>query len=89
MAVGKRPHVNVFGADWDTPDGTGVRDYIHIMDLARGHSAALNLYKTDAKLGCKVYNLGTGKGYSVFEMIKAMEKASGNKVLYLSLGYCS
>lgn len=79
VAIGKLPHVNVFGNDYETPDGTGVRDYIHIVDLAQGHLAALK--KMDAgPIGLKVYNLGTGRGYSVLEMIKALENASGKKV---------
>ena len=78
VAVGKHPEVKVFGKDYQTPDGTGVRDYIHILDLASGHSAALK--KIAENPGLKIYNLGTGKGYSVLEMIKAFEKASGKPV---------
>lgn len=80
VAVGRRENLNVFGNDYNTPDGTGVRDYIHIVDLARGHIAALK--KLQASSGCKVYNLGTGVGYSVLQMVAAMEKASGKKVPY-------
>lgn len=80
VAVGRRPHLNVFGNDYDTPDGTGVRDYIHVVDLALGHVAALK--KLDEKCGCKVYNLGTGNGYSVLDMVKSFEKASGKEVPY-------
>lgn len=80
VAVGRRPHVNVFGNDYDTPDGTGVRDYIHVVDLAIGHVAALK--KLEENCGCKVYNLGTGRGYSVLEMVKAVEKAAGKPLLY-------
>jgi len=80
VAVGRRPHLNVFGNDYDTPDGTGVRDYIHVVDLAVGHVAALK--KIEENCGCKVYNLGTGRGYSVLEMAKAVEKASGKPVPY-------
>ncbi|EDO49922.1 predicted protein [Nematostella vectensis] len=80
VAVGKRPHLNVFGKDYDTPDGTGVRDYIHVVDLAMGHVAALK--KVEEKCGWKVYNLGTGRGYSVLEMVKAVEKASGKEIPY-------
>ncbi|XP_073429028.1 UDP-glucose 4-epimerase [Dendrobates tinctorius] len=80
VAVGRREYLNVFGNDYNTPDGTGVRDYIHIVDLARGHIAALK--KLHASNGCKVYNLGTGVGYSVLQMVAAMEKASGKKVPY-------
>jgi UDP-glucose 4-epimerase len=78
VAVGRRPCVNVFGNDYETPDGTGVRDYIHITDLATGHSCAVK--KLAEKPGLKIYNLGTGKGYSVLEMIKAMEAASGKTI---------
>ncbi|KAE8624653.1 hypothetical protein XENTR_v10006014 [Xenopus tropicalis] len=80
VAVGRREFLNVFGNDYNTPDGTGVRDYIHIVDLAKGHIAALK--KLEATSGCKVYNLGTGTGYSVLEMVKAMEKASGKEIQY-------
>ncbi|XP_075706581.1 UDP-glucose 4-epimerase [Rhinoderma darwinii] len=80
VAVGRRGYLNVFGNDYNTPDGTGVRDYIHIVDLARGHIAALK--KLQASSGCKVYNLGTGVGYSVLQMVAAMEKASGKKIPY-------
>ncbi|CAF0973868.1 unnamed protein product, partial [Brachionus calyciflorus] len=75
VAVGRLPEVKIFGNDYDTPDGTGVRDYIHIMDLATGHSLALK--KIDENPGLKIYNLGTGIGYSVLEMITAFEKVSG------------
>ncbi|MEE6484411.1 hypothetical protein FKM82_013860 [Ascaphus truei] len=80
VAVGRREYLNVFGNDYNTPDGTGVRDYIHIVDLAKGHIAALK--KLETSEGCKVYNLGTGTGYSVLQMVKAMEKASGKEVRY-------
>ncbi|XP_041089979.1 UDP-glucose 4-epimerase isoform X1 [Polyodon spathula] len=80
VAIGRREHLNVFGNDYDTPDGTGVRDYIHVVDLAKGHIAALK--KLQEKCGSKVYNLGTGTGYSVLEMVKAMEKASGKEIQY-------
>ncbi len=78
VAVGKLPRLNVFGNDYPTPDGTGVRDYIHVLDLAAGHVAALN--KLCGKPGVVTYNLGTGRGYSVLEMIRAFEKASGRTV---------
>ena len=79
-AIGKRDHLNVFGNDYPTPDGTGVRDYIHVVDLALGHIKALDrLLKVK---GCEVYNLGTGKGYSVLDVVKAFEKASGIKINY-------
>ncbi|XP_023931448.1 UDP-glucose 4-epimerase-like isoform X3 [Lingula anatina] len=80
VAVGRRPELSVFGSDYDTPDGTGVRDYIHVVDLAQGHVAAIKKFKENC--GLKVYNLGTGVGYSVLQMVKAVEKASGNKVAY-------
>ena len=77
-AIGKRDHLNVFGNDYPTPDGTGVRDYIHVMDLARGHAAALPYAMSHT--GWKAVNLGCGRGYSVLEVVKAFEKASGRKV---------
>jgi UDP-glucose 4-epimerase len=80
VAVGKLEKLRVFGGDYDTPDGTGVRDYIHVVDLARGHIAALDaLVKRDASF---VVNLGTGQGYSVIDVVKAFEKASGKPVPY-------
>ncbi|PXW23657.1 UDP-glucose 4-epimerase GalE [Paraburkholderia caballeronis] len=80
VAVGKLEKLRVFGSDYDTPDGTGVRDYIHVVDLARGHLAALDaLAKQDAGF---VVNLGTGRGYSVLEVVKAFETASGRPVPY-------
>jgi UDP-glucose 4-epimerase len=78
VAVGRRPHLKVFGDDYPTKDGTGVRDYIHVVDLAEGHLAALGAL--DGIDGCKAYNLGTGRGYTVLEMVKAAEKASGKRV---------
>jgi UDP-glucose 4-epimerase len=79
VAVGKLEHVRVFGNDYNTPDGTGVRDYIHIMDLAEGHLAALrNIHK----FGADGLNLGTGKGVSVLEMISAFSKAAGHEIPY-------
>jgi len=80
VAVGKLAELSVFGDDYDTPDGTGVRDYIHVVDLALGHVAALA--RLDAFDGCRAINLGTGRGYSVLEMVAAAEKASGQKVAY-------
>jgi UDP-glucose 4-epimerase len=77
VAAGELPHLNVFGNDYDTPDGTGVRDYIHVTDLALGHLHALE--KID-RLPLAVYNLGTGRGYSVLEAIRAFEKASGRPI---------
>jgi len=82
VSVGKRDILNVFGNDYDTPDGTGIRDYIHIMDLAIGHVKAMMYQKTRNPMGFKPINLGTGKGYSVLEVIHAFEKASGKKIPY-------
>ncbi|MFH0975604.1 MAG: UDP-glucose 4-epimerase GalE [Spirochaetota bacterium] len=84
VAVGKLSMLSVFGSDYHTPDGTGVRDYIHVVDLAIGHLAALK--KLDAKSGVVTYNLGTGRGYSVLDMVKAFEKASGKSVPYRITG---
>ncbi len=81
VATGELKEVNVFGNDYDTVDGTGVRDYIHVVDLAKGHVLALNKLKTNP--GLVIYNLGTGKGTSVLEMIKAYEEASGVKIPYV------
>lgn len=80
VAVGRRPHLNVFGGDYPTPDGTGVRDYIHVVDLARGHVAALN--RLPQLGGVHTWNLGTGRGVSVLDMVRAFEAASGKKVPY-------
>ncbi len=80
VAIGKRPSVGVFGNDYDTPDGTGVRDYIHVVDLAMGHVKAVEKIKEN--VGLKIYNLGTGKGYSVLDVIKAFGKACGHEVPY-------
>jgi len=84
VIVGKLPVVQVFGNDYDTPDGTGVRDYIHIKDLARGHVLALD--KLWKKPGLFIVNLGTGKGYSVLDVIKAFSKACGREVPYKIVG---
>lgn len=81
VAVGRREHLNVFGDDYDTHDGTGVRDYIHVVDLARGHVAAIEYMQSHA--GEMVFNLGTGIGYSVLDMVKAFEKVNGVKVPYV------
>ncbi|MBE8232564.1 MAG: NAD-dependent epimerase/dehydratase family protein, partial [Endozoicomonadaceae bacterium] len=78
VAVGIRDKLGVFGNDYSTPDGTGVRDYIHVVDLANGHVAALN--KVGKKHGLHIFNLGTGQGQSVFEMVSAFEKASGKSI---------
>ncbi len=80
VAVGKREYLNVFGDDYDTPDGTGVRDYIHVVDLAIGHIKALE--KISNKVGVVTYNLGTGTGYSVLDIVKAFSKACGHEVAY-------
>ncbi|MCW7537293.1 UDP-glucose 4-epimerase GalE [Aquabacterium sp. A7-Y] len=80
VAVGQRPKLRVFGGDYDTPDGTGVRDYIHVMDLAEGHVAALRyLFEQQRSL---TVNLGTGQGYSVLDVVRAYERASGRPVPY-------
>ena len=81
VAAGKLERVNVFGDDYDTPDGSGVRDYIHVVDLAKGHVLAVNKLLT--KSGLFVVNLGTGRGYSVLEMIKAFSKALGKDIPYV------
>ena len=78
VAVGRHPELAVFGGDYPTPDGTGVRDYIHVVDLARGHLAALNAL--DRLAGAVPINLGTGRGHSVLEVVAAFERASGKKV---------
>jgi len=80
VAVGRRPYLRVWGNDYPTPDGTGVRDYIHVMDLAVGHIKALE--KLNTKPGLVTYNLGTGRGYSVLEVVAAFEKACGQKIPY-------
>ena len=80
VAVGKLPQLSVFGGDYPTHDGTGVRDYIHVVDLARGHVAALRYLQEHA--GVHTWNLGTGQGYSVLDMVKAFEAASGVSVPY-------
>ncbi|MDU4940932.1 MAG: UDP-glucose 4-epimerase GalE [Mixta calida] len=80
VAIGRLDKLGIFGADYDTKDGTGVRDYIHVVDLAEGHLKALD--HLDRIQGYKAYNLGAGKGFSVMEMVKAFEKASGKPVPY-------
>lgn len=82
VAVGHRELINIFGNDYPTSDGTGVRDYIHVMDLAEGHVAALKNIETDTFQALQIINLGTGKGYSVMEMLRALEKASGKTIPY-------
>ena len=81
VAVGKLKELGVFGNDYDTPDGTGVRDYIHVVDLAKGHVKALK--KIEEKAGLKVYNLGPGIGYSVLDIVKNFEEATGVKIPYV------
>ena len=81
VAVGKLKELNVFGNDYDTHDGTGVRDYIHVVDLARGHVKALK--KIEDKSGLNIYNLGTGKGYSVLDIVKNFEEATGVTIPYV------
>lgn len=80
VAVGKRKELGVFGNDYNTPDGTGVRDYIHVVDLAKGHVLAVN--KLAENPGLLIVNLGTGRGYSVLEMVKAFEKVTGKPIPY-------
>ncbi len=80
VAIGKLPCLGVFGDDYDTPDGTGVRDYIHVVDLAKGHVNAID--KVTASKGVNIYNLGTGNGYSVLDIVKAFEAANGVKIPY-------
>ena len=80
VAVGELPCLGVFGDDYDTPDGTGVRDYIHVVDLAKGHVLAIEKYKEP---GVHICNLGTGKGYSVLDIVKAFERVNGVKIPYV------
>jgi UDP-glucose 4-epimerase len=79
VATGRRERLHVFGGDYDTPDGTGIRDYVHVMDLAAGHAAALKLA---SKPGCSAVNLGTGAGNSVLDVVSAFERASGRQIPY-------
>jgi UDP-glucose 4-epimerase len=79
-AVGRREYLSVFGNDYDTHDGTGVRDYIHVVDLAKGHVAAVKY--VEEHTGCEVFNLGTGTGYSVLDMVKAFNEANGLDLPY-------
>lgn len=81
VAIGKLECLGVFGNDYDTPDGTGVRDYIHVVDLAKGHVKAIDKIKENP--GVKIYNLGTGKGYSVLDIVKAFGKACGHEIPYI------
>jgi UDP-glucose 4-epimerase len=80
VAVGRREYVSVWGSDYPTPDGTGVRDYIHVVDLAAGHVAALA--RLGDASGVTIYNLGTGRGHSVLEVIRAFEVATGQSIPY-------
>ena len=80
VAVGKREQLGVFGNDYDTPDGTGVRDYIHVVDLARGHVSALQAIERNC--GLAIYNLGTGRGYSVLDIVNAFQRVNNVKVPY-------
>jgi len=80
VASGRRAHLNIFGGDYPTPDGTGVRDYIHVVDLASGHVAALA--QLQEKTGVHIWNLGTGHGISVLDMVHAFEKVSGKHISY-------
>ncbi|MCP9463712.1 MAG: UDP-glucose 4-epimerase GalE [Nitrospira sp.] len=83
VAIGRRPHLNVFGNDYPTPDGTGIRDYIHVVDLAIGHLKALQaLHHWANRTDCLTVNLGTGKGYSVLEVVRAFEAASEKSIPY-------
>ena len=82
VAVGRLEKLGVFGDDYDTPDGTGVRDYIHVVDLARGHVKALNKMLCGEDAAVRIYNLGTGRGYSVLEVLHAYEKACGKTLPY-------
>lgn len=95
VALGNLDYLSVFGNDYDTPDGTGIRDYIHVVDLAKGHLKALEKLKD--KVGLNIYNLGTGRGYSVLEVIKAFEQANNLKIDYkflprregdIAISYC-
>jgi UDP-glucose 4-epimerase len=86
VAVGKRDHLNIYGNDYDTYDGTGIRDYIHVSDLARGHIAALRRILSPCFSGVEAFNLGTGKGHSVLDVVRAFEKVSGVKIPYIITG---
>lgn len=82
VALGQREFLRVWGGDYPTPDGTAIRDYIHVIDLAEGHVAAVSKVMRTADYGCQAINLGTGTGSSVLDMVKAFEEASGKKVEY-------
>ena len=81
VASGQLKELSIFGNDYNTPDGTGVRDYIHVVDLAKGHVKAIEKLNKE-KSGLSIYNLGTGKGYSVLDIVKTFEKVTGQKVPY-------
>ena len=83
VCVGRRDKLSIFGDDYDTKDGTGVRDYIHVVDLAKGHVAALDKLYGDSEVGCAPVNLGTGQGISVLELVRGMEKATGKPIPYV------
>ena len=80
VAIGKRAELGIFGNDYPTPDGTGVRDYIHVVDLAKGHVAAIKAIGMQS--GVSIYNMGTGRGYSVLEMVKAFTRVNGVEIPY-------
>ncbi|KHN81659.1 UDP-glucose 4-epimerase [Toxocara canis] len=80
VAIGRLPHLRVFGNTFNTPDGTGIRDYIHIMDLARGHVVALDRLRKAGNIGCEIYNLGTGRGHSVLEVVDSFKRVSGKEI---------
>ncbi len=82
VAIGRLPEITIFGDDYDTPDGTGVRDYIHVVDLARGHVKAIHKLAKDS-VGCKAWNLGVGRGYSVLELIHTFESVNEIKIKYI------
>lgn len=84
VAIGKREYLNIYGDDYDTPDGTCIRDYIHVVDLAKGHAMALN--KIRENCGLRTYNLGTGNGYSVINVLRTFEKVCGVKIPYKVVG---
>lgn len=88
VAIGKRAQLPVFGNDYPTPDGTGIRDYIHVVDLAKGHVKALDAFKAEAFAngGCRPYNLGTGQGYSVLDIIHTFERVTGRRINYEIVG---
>lgn len=82
VAVGRREKLHVYGTDYASHDGTAIRDYIHVLDLASGHLAALKKLESGEKVGCRAWNLGTGKGSTVFDIVKAFGKAVGRELPY-------